>query len=362
MARALVIAVGLGVLGLGLSFWLLGEDLSTALRVPAGAYAVGILLAAVNYASGALRLVILARRADEQLGFMTALRAYALGLFTAALTPGSAGQAPAVALSLVKSGMSAAEAWILNVRVWILDLVFLAWSLPLSILILGRSTRVLSGARPVLVATLVFLAAAAMVAILLFRLRWLTAAAAWLTRLPLVRRRREVLLDFLERVEAANASLRPTPWPLRTALHLTTMSVYLTTYFTFFVVVAAIRPATSPLVAMASAQVPTVASSFFPTPGGTGLLEVGTASLMRASSSAPQRLSAAAAPEVEGEWTEGIGGARGTVAQRAAENAARRAQAGTAGAILAWRLLTYYLRLVVGFALGGTLIGNRRDT
>lgn len=361
MIRAVLIAVGLGLAGLGVSFWLLGEDLGTALKVPAWAYAVGLGLAAANYATGAFRLVLLAARVGHRLPYMGALRAYALGLFTAALTPGSAGQAPAVALSLVKGGMTPADAWTINVRVWILDLVFLAWSLPLSILVLGRSTRILVGSRPEVVAAGAFLLAAFTVVLLLFRLRWLTRLASLLVGVPGVRRWRGSLGAFLQRVEVANAGLKPARPATHAALHLATFVVYFTTYFTFFVVVAAMRPGTSPLVAMASAQVPSVASSFFPTPGGTGLLEVGTASLMRLSSPSARRVDVPVAPEDTGLRGEGFAGATGTAGLLVATDDARRAQAGVAAAILAWRVLTYYLRMVVGLAWGGSLLRKREE-
>lgn len=362
MTRAVIIAVGLGLAGLAVSFWLLGEDLGTALAVPAWAYAAGLGLAAVNYAAGALRLVMLAARAGRRLRYPAALRAYALGLFTAALTPGSAGQAPAVALSLVQGGMSPADAWTINVRVWILDLVFLAWSVPLSVLVLGRSTRVFAGARPELVAAVAFVLAGLMVAVLLFRLRWLTRLAAWLVGVPGLRRWRAGLRVFLERFESAHANLRPAPLQRHAALHLTTFVIYFTTYFTFFVVVAAMRPGASPLVAMASAQVPSVASSFFPTPGGTGLLEVGTASLMRLSSPSARRVDVPVAPEDAGARGDGFGGAKGAAGLLVVTDDAKKAQAGVAAAILAWRVLTYYLRMVVGLAWGGSLLRKRRET
>lgn len=361
MIRAVVIAALLGVAGLVVSFWLLGEDWHTALTVPAWSYLAGLGLAALNYVSGAVRLMLLARRASEALRFVPALRAYALGLFSAAITPGSAGQAPAVALSLVAGGMSAAHAWTVNVRVWVLDLVFIAWSLPLSILVLGRSTQLLSGARPGLVAAVAFVVAALLAALFLFRLRWLTNAAAFVTRLPGIRRWRPRLRSFLDRFDESNANLRPASLPLHAALHLLTFVIYTTTYFTFFVVVDAMRPGASPLVAMASAQVPSVASAFFPTPGGTGLLEVGTASLMRLTEPSATRRAAPVASNEPLERSEGFGGNAGTAGVVAGTDDAKKAQAGVAAAIVAWRLLTFYLRMVVGPLLGGNLFARRKD-
>src|SRR5690606_14559347 len=160
------------------------EDLTSALSVPLWAYAVGLGLALANYLAGSVRLMLLARLDGDALAFGKALRAYSLGLFSpaitpgsagqapamvpspvaaaarpsctrlrsssrglcsAAITPGSAGQAPAMVLSLVADGVRASAAWSMAVRVWISDLIFLALTLPLSVLLLARSTRLLRG-------------------------------------------------------------------------------------------------------------------------------------------------------------------------------------------------------------------------
>ncbi len=361
MIRAVAIATLLGLAGLVASFWLLGEDLSTAVDVPAWAYLVGLGLAVVNYSSGATRLILLARHVGEKLTFLGALRAYSMGLSTAALTPGSAGQAPAAALTLVAGGMSAAEAWTINIRVWTLDLIFLSWSLPLSILILGRSTSLLGSAAPEVVAAVWFVGAILLVAVLLFRLHWLTSALSRIMRLPGLRRWRLRLNDFLGRVDVASRNLRHTPWRLQGALNLLTLAVYFTTYFTFFVVVAAIRPNAPLFITMASAQVPSVAASFFPTPGGTGLLEVGTASLMRLSTPNGTRSTAPVATDTHNDRSEGFGGAPGAAGILVATDDASKAKAPVAAAILAWRILTYYLRMFVGPVLGGSLIRRRKN-
>lgn len=360
MRRAVVAAVVIGLAGAAVTFWVLGEDLRTAGNVPAWAYAIGLCLTAANYLAGATRLRILARHAGERLGFVAALRAYALGLFSAAVTPGAAGQAPAVALSLVAGGMTGARAWSLNVRVWVLDLVFLGWSLPLSILVLGRSTRLFSSAHPLALAVGVFVAAALLVTVLLFRLRWLTRLAGQVMRLRGLRRWRGEAEAFLERVDVASSSLGRAPLTTQAALHATTVLVYLTTYLAFFVMVAAMRPGAPLLATMASAQVPSVLASFFPTPGGAGLLEVGTASLLRLSSRSAVDASAPVASEDQ-EGTDRFGGTPGAAGILAATDDSSRARAPVAAAILAWRICTFYLRIVVGAVLGGSVLRRRQD-
>jgi len=317
MLRAALLAITLGLTGLGLVLWWLGEDLASALRVPLWAYGVGLALAALNYLVGATRLMILSQVDGEPLPFIKALRGYSLGLFSAAITPGSTGQAPAMVLSLVADGVSAKRAWSMAVRVWITDLIFLALTVPLSVLLLARSTRLFRGWYPGVLAASVFIASLAVVWILIYRMRWIGAAVNQLMRLPVARRWRESSVRFIGRLEQAGKSLWTAPLGKQVLVHLCTAFIYLSTFFTFYVVVASLRPQVPVLPTMAAAQVPMVASSFFPTPGGAGLLELVAASLVRG------------------------------------EN--------TAAAILAWRLLTYYLRMLVGPVIGAPVLGSLRS-
>ena len=316
MLRAVLLSVAFGLAGLGLVLWWLGEDLSSALRVPLWAYGVGVLLAVLNYLAGSARLMILSKVDGEALPFVKALRGYSLGLFSAAITPGSAGQAPAMVVSLVAENVSAKRAWSMAVRVWIADLIFLALTVPLSVLLLARSTGIMRGYYPGLVAALVFVASATVVWILIFRMRWIGAAVDLIMRLPFVRRWRESSVRFVGRIEQAGKSLWRAPALAQVLVHLYTAFIYLSTFFTFYVVVASLRSGVPVLTTMAAAQVPMVAASFFPTPGGAGLLELVAASLVRG------------------------------------EN--------TAAAILAWRLLTYYLRMLVGPVIGAPVLTSVR--
>ena len=123
----------------------------------------------------------------------------------------------------------------------------------------------------------------------------------------------------------------------------------LSTQQVFDVVVAALRPGAPLFVTMAVAQVPMVLSSFLPTPGGAGLLELLTASLLRAGATdaAPGAVGLQGGMETLDPATmldAGPGGGAGA------------SSGSVAAAVLAWRLLTYYTRLVIGPALGGTAL------
>lgn len=355
MVRAIFVAVAFGIGGVALTLWWLDEDLSTVVHVPAWAFAVGAALVVVNYLAGTARLMLLARLSRTSIRFGQALRAYGLGLFSAAVTPGSAGQAPAVALALVRDGLKPSQAWSMNLFVWVVDLTFLAWTLPISVLLLGRSTRLLEGVDPLLLAFGLFAFIAVLGYVLLFHLRWLAPLVGAILRLPVLRRWRTSVVDFVYRVDDANASLRRAGVGTQLVLHVLTACVYLSTYLVFYVVVASLRPGTPLLVTMAVAQVPMVLSSFLPTPGGSGLLEILTASLLLAGSDGSPR----AAVGTQG----GLGDAApGALFAPGAGGGAAAASGTVAAAVLGWRLLTYYSRLVIGPVLGGAALRRNGRT
>ena len=310
----------LGALGILATFWWLGESVTSVAAVPAWALLVGAALTALNYLFGALRLTLLTSLTGQPVGFARSLRAYALGLLSAAVTPGGSGQAPAVVLSLVRDGVPASRAWSVNVYVWVVDLFFLTWSVPIGLVVLGHSTDLLGKTSPVLLALLLGVVFLSLNYVLAFRLHWVKAIVGPVMRIAWLRRWRDSALDFLDRVAGATGQLSRRGIGLQAVLHLLTAGLYLATYLAFYVIVAGLGGRPPLLPTLAAVQLPMVIAFLFPTPGGAGLLEIAAASLFAA----------------EG----GIG------------------QVGAA--ILAWRLLTYYSRYAIGPAIGGTVLFRSR--
>jgi hypothetical protein len=296
--------------GILATFWWLGEDLASVAQVPIGALALGVGLTLINYLCGATRLTLLTRLVGAPVGFLRASRAYALGLFSAAITPGGTGQAPAVVLALIGDGVPASKSWSVNVYVWVVDLFFLTWSVPIGLAVLGDSTRLLRGVSPLLLGVLLSAAFLSLYLLLSFRLVWLRGLLGAVMRLRWLRRWRTPAMSFLTRVAEG----------LQLLLHVLTAALYLATYLTFYVVAVGVGGHPRLLPTMAAVQLPMVVSFLFPTPGGSGLLEILAASLFSA---------------------EGKGGSVGA-------------------AVLAWRLLSFYSRFVIGPALGGTVLLKRR--
>lgn len=330
MRRGAWLAVLFGLAGLAVTMWLLGGSLRSLGRVPAWAFAVGAALVVANYLAGAVRLRVLTTLGGHPLTFGSCLRAYSLGLLSASITPGSAGQAPAVALSFVRDGLTGAQAWSVNVYVWVLDLAFLAYSVPLSLLLVGRSVVTLSTQQLWAFAAVVAALAAFMMWVLSYRLHWITSLGRWVFQLRWLARWRASTDQFFERVEAASGEIMGGTLPQRAWLHVLTAAVYLSTLAVFYVMVVSVRPGAPTLTTMAIAQLPMVLATFMPTPGGAGLLEIFTASLFVA----------------------------GTADARGVTGAPQAASGTVAAAILGWRLLTFYSRFVIGPIAGATSVAT----
>lgn len=341
MRGALLLAAVFGIAGIAVTMWLLGESVTSLARIPLSAFTIGVALVVVNYLAGAHRLWLLMRYAGEKITFIQGLRAYAVGLFSAAASPGSAGQAPAVVLSLTHDGVSASRAWSANVYVWALDLSFLAWSLPISLLVLGRGAQLISLPRIEVTALLFAIGAAALIWVLQFRLNWLTIALNEIFRLRPLRRWQLSVRSFGMRVHEASGMIRSVDLPGRLWLHVLTVTIYLSTLVTFYVMVSSLNPNATLLVTLAAAQVPMVLATFFPTPGGAGLLEVFTGSILRVGT-----ISTVTSYSGDLEFAPGeeVLSRSGTVA----------------AAIVGWRVLTFYSRYIIGPIFGGASLWRRR--
>jgi len=310
----------LGVLGVLATFWWLGESITTVAQVPVWALAVGALLTATNYLFGGLRLALLTSMTGEPVGFGRSLRAYTLGLLSAAITPGGSGQAPAVVLSLVRDGVPASRAWSVNVYVWVVDLFFLTWSVPIGLVALGHSTDLLRNTSPVALAVPLSVLFLSLNYVLAYRLHWIKAVVGPVMRLRFLRRWRVPALEFLDGVAQATSEFSRRGIGLQVILHALTAGLYIATYLAFYFILVGMGARPPLLPTIAAVQLPMVVSFLFPTPGGAGIMEIASASLFSA---------------------EGGGGYIGA-------------------AILAWRLLTYYSRYAIGPAAGGTVLVRAR--
>src|SRR5690606_23492411 len=103
-----------------------------------------------------------------------------------------------------------------------------------------------------------FLGSLLVIWILMFRMRWIRSAVNQLMRLPVARRWRESSVRFIGRLEQSGRTLWSAPVGAQLLIHVLTAFIYVSTYLTFYVVVASLRPQVPLLATMAAAQVPMV--------------------------------------------------------------------------------------------------------
>ena len=314
MIRALIIAVVSAGLGL-LAIFYIGGDLDwhalAALDAKTLFISFGLLLA--NYLLGGLRLRWLSSLAGGKIRFYQGVRAYLLGLIGAAITPGGSGNAPAVGLSLRKTSLSSAQAWSVTLYTSILDLFFFAWSVPLSLVILGSRTRFLSGGAVgmALAVSLVFLG---LWYVFAYRLVWLRRTVGWLFRQRFFRRWQDRAEGFFESLTEGTALITRQPLWVQVPLAGLTAAQHISNYLIFFVITSALR--TTPLwSSLAVVHLSTILTYVTPTPGGSGFLEVAVTSLL---------------------------GSR------------------VAPAVITWRLISFYSRFLLAPFIGGALIASYR--
>jgi uncharacterized protein (TIRG00374 family) len=221
----------------------------------------------------ALRLQLLGTVHGHALPLTTGLLIHLAGLLSAAITPGGSGSAPAIAAGLRRAGLPLGAAVGMAVQVTVLDLVFFAWALPISLAYL-----LLSGATA-LSLDLVALALASMVvalaaAIVLGRHpRPVVRLALWLARKPMLGRFRQRLTAAARgyyRSSRHFATMRTSTW---IALQALGALAWLGMFVLFWALVQAFQPL-AVLATIATLTIATLVAFIVPTPGGSGFIEV----------------------------------------------------------------------------------------
>jgi uncharacterized protein (TIRG00374 family) len=314
--RGLALALVLGIAGAALAFWLFGEDIRQLASIPLHSLAIGIALVMANYLGGGLRLKLLCRRLDADLDLVLGIRAHIVGLFAAAASPGGSGQVPAQMWMLARAGVPGGKAGAATIYSSVLDLFFFAWAVPLSLVLVARNAG--DGGR---LSTGPWLIAAAVGAALFFFLfAWALARHVDMLERPLralmslpgLERWREDAVEGLHRIHEAIAQFRAAPLSWQLGLYALNAITFLCALFVLPVVAWGLGAGIGLGGATAAALLPYVAGLIAPTPGGAGLVELGTAGLL----------------DVQGATS-------------------------AATATAWWRLLVHYIRFPLGLALGG---------
>lgn len=318
--RSLIVSMVLSVLGLVWVVFRVGElkDLAAIryVRWTYGLAAVGGLLLAFTMA--AIRLRYMCWQLGHRLRLFHALRAHILGMFSATVTPGGSGATPALALALQGQRLPPGVAWAVGVAVFGADALFHTWGLPIALGLLYALGLYPHTPAWVALGTLTVVLSAAVAYLVQFRLAWLEPVARWLLRGPLVRWRRRGL-RFVETMLESNRLFKNAP----ARFHLTLQAVTAASWISFFSVLYFVARSLGLLVSLpaieAAQMVVTVMSTFVPTPGGSGFLELGISYALVSS------------------------GGSGSVP----------------AVVLLWRALTYYSIFLLGPLLGGYLLTQR---
>ena len=330
VVRALLVSFVLSGAGIGVLF-LTGKgfslsDFSRFLTIQP-LYVLYLLLALVGWwVLSGWRLMILAQ--SKEVTLLRATRAFLLSLFAASVTPSATGSTFGMAWYLSKY-TTAERATAVAVFSVGLDLVYFAWSLPVSILVLHLRGIDIGVGTPVLVLTTLF--ALGLAWVLMFRADLLRhfvaerrqgrpkqhATLGDAAGLEPLERFRSGAQGFVEETVRSVALIRALPIPTQVLLHVITGLMYLTHFLTANALAAGIGLPIDHVALVATQSIVIAVGFLVPTPGGAGYYEI---ALGRA-------FAATNVPE------SAIG-----------------------PFVIMWRVISYYLYLLIGPFIGGAAL------
>jgi uncharacterized protein (TIRG00374 family) len=273
--RTLLASLVLSIAGIVVVVFWLGSpaDLLELRRLSLPALSGALLLLASSFLAGGGRLRVLVAMAGERVDIWRATRAFVLGLFGAAVTPSGGGNGPAIALSLIRDGVRSSVAWSITVYGSISDLLFFAWSIPVSALVLFRTGH-LADVRLLWLALVLSAGSLLLWYLLAFELARATRLGGWLFSLTGLRRWRRGVMRTLTGISAATASVTRSHLGLHALLQLLTAAMHLLLYAIFFLFARALGAELDLLASLSALLLVSATSYLVPTPGASGYLEL----------------------------------------------------------------------------------------
>jgi uncharacterized membrane protein YbhN (UPF0104 family) len=314
---ALVLSFVLGFLGLYLVGGKALFEAETYRPQNLNILVVGVCVLAIlaEWLLSAERIRLLCLSQYVALPYRSALLVNILSVLGGVIIPGGAGQGPAVVAGLGRLGLPVGQGLGVTMQIYVLDMIFFAWSVPLSLWYLIYSDTI---ALPtdVKVLTLVAIFFVLVGAVLLGRYPQLIVdlmltVANW----PLLRRFEVRLRKIAHDYYRSSRSYLSMPISSWLKLHIATAANWLGGYMLLWGLLKLYGINTSVLSTVALLDIITLASQFVPTPRGAGFVEA-TVGLS-------------------------IGTSQG---------------GGIAAALLIWRLLTVYISFLLGPLAGGLLL------
>lgn len=234
-------------------------------------------LVLVSFAAGGLRLWRLGRINGKYFSLLTTIRAHALGLLSAAITPSGSGNAPAIALSLQYDDCPPAQAWSIALYASVIDMLFFIWAIPCAYFFL-RAQHYVPNLPWLTTGLLIILIVFIVLSILIIGysqqlLRWSYQlfSVAWLQRFR--HRAYRFLYNFVDKVR----TMAQCRWRDQLELQCSTAIMHLSMFTIFWVLAQRWDFNLSLPNIWALFTLLLVLSLFIPTPGGSGFFEAALA-------------------------------------------------------------------------------------
>ena len=278
MKRRLVALLGTLALGFGGLYAVDGAAAFQArtYRLPPLSPPLGLVFVAASAAYWvlpALRLRVLGAVQGQALPLSTGLLVHLAGLFSAAVTPGGSGSAPAIAAGLRRAGLPLGTAVAMAVQVTVLDLLFFVWALPLSLAYLAVSNAPALSGDVIAVALTCTVAALAASTVLGRSPRPIVRLLLWLARRPSLSRFRQRLTAVARGYYRSSRLFVTMRWTTWCSLHALGALSWLGMFVLFWALARAVQPLEA-LTTIASLTIATLVAFVVPTPGGAGFIEV----------------------------------------------------------------------------------------
>ena len=219
------------------------------------------------------RIWLLCRNQKIPLPFRSALLVHLTSMFVASITPGNAAVAPTTAVALNRLGVPLGKSVGVAIQALVLDMIYFAWTVPLSLGYLVYSDTLKLPAGPAYAAFVI--AALAIVGAVLLTLypRPVVRLVLASVRLPLLARFasqiRRIARDYYRSARAFRAMSNLT-W---LALNLLVAGGWFSSYVLFWLLLKLYGVQTGFLATLAILNSITLVAHIFPTPGGSGFME-----------------------------------------------------------------------------------------
>jgi uncharacterized protein (TIRG00374 family) len=220
-----------------------------------------------------VRIWLLCLTQKVPLPYRSALLAHLAAMFVAAFTPNNTGVAPATVVALNRLGVPPGRGIGVAVQLFVLDLIFFAWSVPLGVAYLSYADTIQLPPNITLaaLAIAVLTIAGAIVLIRYPRIvAWvLLLAASWPILSRFASRLRQSARDYYRSMKAFKRAKAP----MWIALNASTVAQWFGSFVLFWSLLGLYGVKTNPLTILATLSALTLISHLIPTPGAAGFME-----------------------------------------------------------------------------------------